>query len=66
MGVEGVLGNGEERRWPGKDSKEVALESLIKIFLPNFKNISCRCANPLKDSKDFKKFLLFILKNLVI
>ena len=40
------------------DSKEVALESFIKVLLPNFKNISCRCDKPLKDSKDLKKSFL--------
>ena len=48
------------------DSKVVALESFIKVLLPNFKNISCLCDKPLKDSKDFKKSFLLIWKNFAI
>ena len=48
------------------DSKLVALESLIKVILFFFRNISCLCGNPLKVFTALRKIFFLILNILDI
>ena len=48
------------------ESKLVALESLIKVILFFFKNISCLCGRPLKAFTALRKIFSLILKYLDI
>ena len=48
------------------ESNPVALESLIKVILFFFRNISCLCGNPLKLLTALRKIFSLILNNLDI